>query len=246
MEERRPDETARRRALGVAVTAVAIVVAILLVVLAVVQVRSFVQGIGDRAGGRTVDRSGPVLLQSMRDLSRYEAAAGTFQVIVDLEKDAGFLPSAVIGQRTLFVAVGTVNAYVDFSHLGDDAIAVAADRSTVRVRLPHAALDRPNLDHQKSYVFAQERGIVDRVRAFFDQAPNEQAELYQVAERKIGEAAAQSGLADRAEGNARSMLRDMLHALGYTQVTISYRCRLSEPGLRARGGDGAPRRSGGG
>ena len=212
----------RRRPLRAALVAVAAVLAVLLIVVAVVQVRSFVQGLGDRAGGRTIDRSGPVLLQSMRDLSRYEAATGSFQVIVDLEKDAGFLPPAIVGQRTLFVAVGTVNAYVDFSHLGDGAVAVASDRRLVRVQLPHAALERPNLDHQRSYVFAEERGIVDRVRAFFDQAPNEQAELYQVAERKIGDAAAQSPLADRAETNTRTMLEGMLRALGYQQVTVTY------------------------
>jgi len=196
---------------------------VLLVVAAVVQVRDAVLGLGQRAGGGTVDRSGPVLLRSVRDLSRYEAATGSFQVIVDLEKDAGFLPPAVVGQRTLFVAIGSVDAFVDFDHVGDDAITVSADRRSAQVQLPHAALDRPNLDHQRSYVFAEERGIVDRVRAFFDQAPNEQAELYQVAERKIGDAAAQSGLAARAEANARSMLRDLLRTLGYTQVTITYR-----------------------
>ena len=215
-------ERERRRPLQGAVVAVAAVLAVVLIVFAVVQVRSFVQGLGDRASGRTIDRSGPVLLQSMRDLSRYEAATGTFQVIVDLEKDAGFLPPAIVGQRTLFVAVGTVNAYVDFSRLGDGAVSVAADGKLVRVQLPHAALDRPNLDHQRSYVFAEERGIVDRVRAFFDQAPNEQAELYQVAERKIGEAAGQSPLAGRAEANTTAMLQGMLRTLGYQQVTVTY------------------------
>jgi Protein of unknown function (DUF4230) len=222
-ERPRSVDPRRRRALRTGATALVALLAILFVLAAVLQVRSFVQGLGNAATGqRTVDRSGPVLLQSIRDLSRYEAAAGTFQVIVDLEKDAGFLPTAVIGQRTLFVAIGTVNAYVDFSRLGDDAIAVSADRRSVTVRLPHAALDKPNLDHQRSYVYAEERGIVDRVRAFFDQAPNEQAELYQVAERKIGEAATQSQLADRAETNARTMLQEMLRALGYQQVAVTY------------------------
>jgi hypothetical protein len=204
------------------VAAVAVVVAAALVVVAVVQVRNFVQGIGEQAGGRTIDRSGPVLLRSVRDLARYEAATGTFQVIVDLEKDAGFLPPAIVGQRTLFVAVGTVDAYVDFSGLGDDAVTVSSDRTTAQVRLPHATLDRPNLDHQRSYVFAEERGIVDRLQAFFDQAPNQQAELYQVAERKIADAATQSGLAARAEVNARAMLENLLRTLGYKQVTVTY------------------------
>lgn len=143
-------------------------------------------------------------------------------MIVDLEKDTAFLPTAIVGQRTLFVAVGSVNAYVNFSGLGKDAITVTSDRQAVDLRLPHAALDKPNLDHQRSYVFAEERGILDRVRAFFDQAPNEQAELYQVAEKKIADAATQSRLTDRAEANARMMLQDMLRVLGYKQVTITY------------------------
>jgi hypothetical protein len=211
-----------RRRLRVAFPIVAVVLAALLAVLTVVQLRNLAQGAGAHVGGGTVDRSGPVLLQSVRDLARYDAAAGSFQVIVDLEQDAGFLPPAIVGQRTLFVAIGSVDAYVDFSKLGDDAVTVSADRRSAQIRLPHAALDRPNLDHQRSHVYSQDRGLVDRVRAFFDQSPNDQAHLYQVAERKIADAATQSGLTDRAEANARTMLRDMLRTLGYQQVSITY------------------------
>lgn len=222
MKDLRSIATARRPEVRALLAVVAAALAVLLVVVAVVQVRNFVQGIGQPVSGKTIDRSGPVILQSVRDLARYEAAAGNFQVIVDLEKDADFLPTAIVGQRTLFVAVGSVNAYVDFSGLGKDAITVTSDRQAVALRLPHATLDKPNLDHQRSYVFAQERGIVDRVRAFFDQAPNQQAELYQVAERKIADAATQSRLTDRAEANTRLMLQDMLRSLGYKQVTIAF------------------------
>ena len=222
MKDLRSIATARRPEVRALLAVVAAALAVLLVVVAVVQVRNFVQGIGQPVSGKTIDRSGPVILQSVRDLARYEAAAGNFQVIVDLEKDAAFLPTAIVGQRTLFVAVGSVNAYVDFSGLGKDAITVTSDRQAVALRLPHATLDKPNLDHQRSYVFAQERGIVDRVRAFFDQAPNQQAELYQVAERKIADAATQSRLTDRAEANTRLMLQDMLRSLGYKQVTITF------------------------
>lgn len=211
----------RRRWGRTALAIVALALALLLVVGAVIQVRNLLQGI-PATGTRTTDRSGPVLLRSMRDLSRYDAASGTFQVIVDLEKDTPFLPTAVVGQRTLFVAVGTDDAYVDFSALGSDAIQVSSDRTAVQVRLPHAALDKPNLDHQRSYVFAQESGIVNRVQAFFDTSPNDQAELYQVAEKKIGDAAGQSGLTARAEANTRTMLQDMLRSLGYQQSTVTF------------------------
>src|SRR5260370_615467 len=38
------------------------------------------------------DRSGPVLLESIQDLSRYVAAEGSFQVIIDVQKDKKFIP----------------------------------------------------------------------------------------------------------------------------------------------------------
>jgi hypothetical protein len=173
-------------------------------------------------GLRTVDRSPPVLLQSIQDMSRFQAAAGNFQVIVDLEKDAPFLPDAVKGSRTLFVGVGSVDAYVDFAGLKDDAITVSADRTTVTVRLPRAQLERPNLDNEKSHVYAAERGLLDRFQDMLSDNPNDQQELYVLAARKIAEAAAASDLRDRADKNTKLMLEGMLKSLGFTTVVIKY------------------------
>src|SRR3569833_2362222 len=75
-------------------------------------------------GETTKDRSAPVVLNSIQNLSRYEAASGNYQVVVDLEKDAKFLPGALRGERTLFVGNGTVDAYVGFSHIANGAITV--------------------------------------------------------------------------------------------------------------------------
>src|SRR4051812_36773090 len=68
---------------------------------------------------RTTDRSQPVLLQSMRGLSRYVAADGTFQVIVDLQEDKDNIPDFLLNKRTLFVGAGTVEEYVEFGSLSD-------------------------------------------------------------------------------------------------------------------------------
>ena len=48
----------------------------------------------DPFGSKTVDRTGPALLQAVNGLHDYHASSGTFEVIVDVEKDAKFLPSA--------------------------------------------------------------------------------------------------------------------------------------------------------
>lgn len=170
----------------------------------------------------TIDRSQPVLLQSIQNLSRFEAASGNFQVIVDLEKDAAFLPDAIKGTRTLFVGAGSVDAYVDFSRIASGALMVSADGKTVKVRIPHAQLEKTNLDNRRSYVYAQERGLLDRVQDFMSSSPRNQQELYVLAEKKIAEAAASSDLRARADQNTKAMLEGMLKSLGFTTVIVVY------------------------
>ncbi|NRQ32902.1 DUF4230 domain-containing protein [Nonomuraea sp. NN258] len=173
-------------------------------------------------GEQTIDRSQPVLLQSIKDLSRFEAATGNFQVVVDLEKDAAFLPDAVKGSRTLFVGAGSVDAYVDFSGMATNAVTVSEDRTQATIRLPRAQLEKPNLDNNRSYVFAQQRGLFDRVQDFLSSSPGDQRELYMLAEKKIGEAAVSSDLRARADANTRTMLTGMLRSLGFTKVTVKF------------------------
>jgi hypothetical protein len=191
------------------------------VIALVVQALHLVPGWLNPFGETTKDRTSPVVLKSIRDLSRYEAAAGEYQVVVDLEKDAKFLPSAVRGERTLFVGNGSVNAYVDFSKLADGAITIDKNRTTATVKLPHAQLEPTNLDPKKSYVFATQRGIFDRVGQFFSGNPNDQQQLYVLATQKIQTAAQQSGLLERADQNTKKMIENLLKALGFTTVTVT-------------------------
>lgn len=173
-------------------------------------------------GEQVIDRSQPVLLQSIKDMSRFEAATGNFQVVVDLEKDANFLPDAIKGTRTLFVGAGGVDAYVDFSALAGDAVTVSQDRTQATVRLPRAQLEKPNLDNSRSYVFAQQRGLFDRVQDFLSGSPGDQRELYLLAEKKITEAAVASDLRARADANTKAMMTGLLKSLGFTKVTVKF------------------------
>ncbi|WP_157249940.1 DUF4230 domain-containing protein [Nonomuraea typhae] len=173
-------------------------------------------------GEQTIDRSQPVLLQSIHDLSRFEAASGSFQVVVDLQKDAAFLPDAIKGTRTLFVGAGSVDAYVDFTGLAKEAVTVSEDRTQVTLRLPRAQLEKPNLDNNRSYVFAQQRGLFDRVQDFLSASPADQRELYVLAEKKIAEAATASDLRARADTNTKLMLEGLLKSLGFSKVTVRF------------------------
>ncbi|MFI9840257.1 DUF4230 domain-containing protein [Nonomuraea sp. NPDC051941] len=173
-------------------------------------------------GEQAIDRSQPVLLQSIKDLSRFEAATGNFQVVVDLEKDANFLPDAIKGTRTLFVGAGGVDAYVDFSGLAGNAVTVSEDRTQATVLLPRAQLEKPNLDNSRSYVYAQQRGLFDRVQDFLSGSPGDQRELYLLAEKKINEAAVASDLRARADTNTKAMMTGLLKSLGFTKVTVKF------------------------
>ncbi|WP_395108988.1 DUF4230 domain-containing protein [Actinomadura sp. SCN-SB] len=212
-----PSERSGRRGWGVLAAVVVLTAA---VVLAGQQAMRMLPDWINPFEEETRDRSGPVVLQSIRDLARFEAASGNFQVVVDLEKDAKFLPDAIRGSRTLFVGHGSVDAYVDFARLGSGAVTVNEDRTAATVRLPRAQLEPTTLDPKRSYVFATERGLINRAGDFFSGNPADQQQLYVLAAQKIQAAAAQSGLRERADQNTRLMLQNMLKALGFTTVTV--------------------------
>ncbi len=207
----------RRHRLRNSLLAVVMIVA----VVAVVQRLHLVPNWLNPFAEQTKDRSGPVVLKSIRDLSRYEAATGNFQVVVDLEKDAKFLPDSVRGKRTLFVANGSVDAYVDFAKLSSGGVVVNADRTAVTIRLPRAQLEPTNLDPKHSYVFATQRGIFNRIGDFFGGNPGDQQQMNALAAQKIQTAAQQSGLRERADQNTKFMLQNLLKALGFNQVTVT-------------------------
>ena len=78
-------------------------------------------------------------------------------------------------------------------------------------------LDKPNLDPENSYVFAQQRGAWNRLNDLVKGA--DQHEFYALAEQRIAAAAEASTLRDQADQNTRAMLTGMLGSLGY-QVTF--------------------------
>jgi Protein of unknown function (DUF4230) len=170
----------------------------------------------------TTERSGPALLKSITALSRYEAASGSFQVVVELSTHTSFLPSFITGTDTLFIGQGTEIAFVDFSGLTGKAVQVSADRTAVTIDLPAAQLEPAVLNVSQSYVYAEQQGLVNRIGDFFSGNPNSQQQVYILAQQKIETAARQSPLRAQAEKNTTGMLDGMLHSLGFQQVTVNY------------------------
>ena len=125
--------------------------------------KDLIPGFGNPFGTETVDRSGPAVLKSIENLRDFRAASGHFEVIVDVEQDARFVPGKIKGERVLFVAIGSVDAGVDFTGprgrggrrlgrrkgrharapAGDVPRARARSRAVVRLR-PRPRRDRPD------------------------------------------------------------------------------------------------------
>lgn len=171
---------------------------------------------------QVTDRSQPPLLVSIKDLARFVAAEGNFEVVIDLKKDRRYVPDWLINERTLFVAAGSVEAYVDFSTLTDDKIKESPDRKSVEITLPQPQLAEPKLDLERSYVFAEERGLFNKIADFFDGDANRQRETLLVAEQRIAAAAAASVLPQRAQENTRKALEGILKSLGYTTTVVTF------------------------
>src|SRR6266487_3483973 len=95
----------RERILGrlASLVAVVAVIAVLALVLSAVHILPQLRNPFTES---TIDRSQPVVLKSITRMSRYEAANGTFQVVVDLARQASFLPSFIEGSDTLFIGQG--------------------------------------------------------------------------------------------------------------------------------------------
>ena len=170
----------------------------------------------------TTVTSQPVLLKSITALSRYEAASGSFEVVVDLTKRTSLLPAFIAGSETLFIGQGTDIAYVDFSQLKSQSIKVNAARTKVTVELPNAQLEPAVLNVSQSYVFAEQQGLFNRIGNFFSGNPNSQQQVYEAAQAKIETAAQQSPLLAQAQKNTEAMLNGMLTSLGFTHVTVTF------------------------
>jgi hypothetical protein len=171
-----------------------------------------------------VDNSQPPLLKSIQKLSEYHAAQGNFEVVVDLEEDVAHVPDWLSGRRAVFVATGTVDAYVDFSAMTEGAVTLSADKTAVEVVLPTPQLDAGDLDLDSGHFVMDDRGWFDRLADYWlgEDDPDFQLEVMQSAEQKISDAAQQTELKERAEENTQAMLEGFLQALGYETVIITF------------------------
>ena len=176
----------------------------------------------DPFGSTSVDRSGPSVLERIRQLEEFTAAEATFTQDVDLTEDANLLPDFIQGERVTAIVTGTVRATVDFGQLTDDAVQVSDDRTTIRLRLPEPTLSDPEIDEGSARVVSRDRGILDRIEDAFVSNPVDDGPVYQAAEQKLAEAAANTDVLDQAKVNTERWLSTFLQAAGFSTVEIDW------------------------
>ena len=71
-------------------------------------------------------------------------------------------------------------------------------------------------------MFAQQQGLLNRIRNFFSGNPDSQQQVYLAAQQKIQAAAGHSPLLAQAKTNTRSMLTSMLRSLGFSRITVIF------------------------
>ena len=200
----------------------------LLIVLSLVGSFVWVRGVlpdfDNPFAAETVDRTQPAVLQSLQDIGEYRAASANYELLVDLEQDTD-LPAALLGERTLFVAVGSVDAGVDLRAIGPDAVSLSSDGAGVTVTLPAAEVYDAQLDLGRSYVYERDEGLLNRIGGVFsgDGGGGYEQEVMVVAEERLNEAARANGdLAERAKENTATMLESLLRSLGFERVEIRF------------------------
>src|SRR4051794_12263971 len=139
---------------------------------------------------KTVDRSPPPVLRSITDLSEYHAASANVQQVVDVERDAKYLPSFIKGERTLIQVTGSVDAVVDFSGLNRRAVRLSKDGTAATLTVPAPHLGKPRVDLERSRVVSRDRGLVDRVSSVFKDSPTSDRRLFLKAQNRLATAAA--------------------------------------------------------
>jgi hypothetical protein len=188
--------------------------------IALVLVLGLVTALGVEAWFRRPYPDGPEV--AIRDLGWFVGAEmESVETIEDTDRCA-FLPLIICGEQTVILAVGSVEAYVDFGRLDQKAFKVSQDHRTVEITLPAPQFGTPKLDLSRSHVYVLRRGAVQRIGGLFDPNTDEHRKLYQRAVTELAADAPHSVLSERAKVNTRKTLETMIRALGYSTVKIHW------------------------
>jgi hypothetical protein len=171
---------------------------------------------------RTIDRSGPTVVERIRTLEEFTAAEATFVQDVDNEDDVRFVPGLIAGERVVALMGGSVRATVDFSALDEGSVSVDEASSTIRIALPEPVMSDVDIDEESIRIVSRQRGIFNRLEDVIAVNPSDDSPLFLAAQEKMKQAAAESDLIERGRANTERWLETFLGAAGFDTVLVDW------------------------
>ncbi len=164
--------------------------------------------------GRSTDfnTTAPVVIQQIQKLNRLETVVYSVDTVVEGKRTSAVLPDALFGDKLLLVVHGQVYAGVDLSKLRAESVVV--NGTSVSMELPPSEIFTSRIDEAKSRVYARDTGLL------VPTDPNLETETRRTAEGQILQSARTDGILDTARSNARASVDNLLHGLGFQQVTV--------------------------
>ncbi len=157
----------------------------------------------------TIYPSEVTVIEQVQLLGRLETVSYHIEKVVTAESGQGPL-DFLLGDKLLLIARGTVIAGVDLNQVGPGDVLITGD-GTVYFRLPKAAVFMATLDNQRTEVYDRRTGLVG-MNPQLETAARQQAELL------IREAAEEYGVLEKADENARQVMRSLFLALRLQHV----------------------------
>lgn len=158
-------------------------------------------------------RLGPVTAQSLRELSELTTVEIIQYTTIEKGDDRGWLNWAAGDQISMFV-VASIGAGVDLEKLSDDDIFADPETGEAVVRLPAAEITYIAPDTEATHVYNRDTGL------FTKGNPDLERSARLAAEEVLLQQALDTGILDRAEGRAITVLESLIESLGYTDVTV--------------------------
>jgi len=193
---------------------IGVVVLLVIVIRLLGQIQSLKASVGGTADWLpqptpTIYPSAATVIEQVQTLSRLETASYHVEKVLTAESGQGPL-GFLFGDKLLLIAYGEVIAGVDLDQIGFEDIVLAED-GTVYMRLPETEVFVATLDNSRTYVYDRRTGVVGM-------NPQLESSARQEAERMVLQAALEDGILEKAEENARQVLRSLLHGLSFEQI----------------------------
>jgi len=157
---------------------------------------------------------GPVTITAIRNLAQLTTVESVQYTIVEKGTDEGWLAWAR-GDSVRMFAVARIGAGVDLSQVSVRDV-VLGDDGVVEMTVPAAVIQYVDPDEDATQVLERDTGI------FTSADPGLESDVRKIADEVLVQNAIDSGILDKAETNARSVLTDFILTLGYKDVEISF------------------------